>query len=105
VFRPNAALTKITYCEATLAGNKFTTTLRTRRKLDFPQVKGKIVERVELTVSVDEFTLTIRFQDKTDLSFEIEPCVTVIPDFSDWKTGDYKPLKRFKPIHSKSTRL
>lgn len=88
-----------------MAKTSVTYSLPPRRKLKFPEVKGKTVERVELTVSVDEFTLTIRFADKTDLSFEIDPCVTVIPDFSDWKKGDWKPLKRFKPIHSKSTRL
>lgn len=76
-----------------------------RRKIRFPQAKGKTVERVEFTVSADEYTLTIRFADKTDLSFDFEPGVTARPEFTDWKTGDYKPLKRFKPIRSQTSRL
>ena len=49
----------------------------------FPQVKGNIVESVEIDADLD--AITILFQDKTALSFDLEPRLTVIPELSDWK--------------------
>jgi hypothetical protein len=71
----------------------------------FPQAKGKIIERVELDVTPDYYIVEIRFQDKTALSFELEPCVMVYPEFTNWKSGNYRPLKRWRPVHSRSSRL
>jgi hypothetical protein len=76
-----------------------------RRVVRFPEVRGKIVELVELSVSADDYSLDIRFQDKTALSFEVEPCVSVMPELSDWKTREYRPVKRWRPVHSKSSRI
>lgn len=71
----------------------------------FPQAKGKIIERVELDVTPDYYIIEIRFQDKTALSFELEPCVMVYPELTNWKSGNYRPLKRWRPVHSRSSRL
>ncbi len=76
-----------------------------RRVLRFPQVKGKIVDFVELGSSPDDYTIEIRFQDKTLLTFDIEPSLCGFPELSDWKTGEYKPLKRWRPVSSKSSRI
>jgi hypothetical protein len=76
-----------------------------RRVLKFPQARGKTIERVELDVSSDYYIIDIRFQDKTTLSFELEPCVSVFPEISNWKTGEYKPIKRWRPVHSRSSRV
>ena len=70
----------------------------------FPEANGKIIERVELDVTPDYYIVEIRFQDKTALSFELEPCVMVYPEFTNWKSGNYKPLKRWRPVHSRSSR-
>lgn len=70
-----------------------------RRVLNFPQTKGKIIADVELSLSSDYRAVDIRFQDKTALTLSIEPCFRVTPVLADWKTGDYKPLKRWQPIH------
>jgi len=78
---------------------------RYRRVLRFPQIKGKAPIEVELSVSRDDYAITLKFEDKTCLSFDIEPCVTVRPDLSDWKSGDAKLIKQWRPIHSKSSRL
>ena len=75
-----------------------------RRVLKFPQTKGKIVERVELDVSTDYYYIEIRFQDKTAFVLDLEPCVMVYPEFTSWKTGEYKPLKRWRPVHSRLSR-
>jgi hypothetical protein len=69
-----------------------------RRVLRFPQIKGKIIADVELSLSPEYRAVDIRFQDKTSLTFSIEPCFQVTPVLADWKTGDYKLLKRWKPV-------
>jgi hypothetical protein len=71
-----------------------------RRVLRFPQTKGKIIAVVELSFSPEYRAVDIRFQDKTSLTLSIEPCFQIAPVLADWKTGDYKLLKRWKPILS-----
>ncbi|HXC42711.1 MAG TPA: hypothetical protein VNY51_04210 [Candidatus Dormibacteraeota bacterium] len=75
-----------------------------RRVLNFPQTKGKIIADVELSLSSDYRAIDIRFEDKTSLTLDLEPCFQVTPVLADWKTGDYKPLKRWQTIHSRSSR-
>jgi hypothetical protein len=72
---------------------------RSRHFTYFPQVKGKIVESVEIDADVN--AITILFQDKTALSFDLDPRLTVFPELSDWKTGNWRGIKRWRAIHSK----
>jgi copper chaperone CopZ len=65
----------------------------------FREVKGKIVENVEIDPDLN--AITILFQDKTALSFDLEPRLTVFPELSDWKTGNWRGIKRWRAIHSK----
>jgi hypothetical protein len=51
------------------------------------------------------YTIEIVFQDKTSLSFDLEPCVRVFPELINGKTGNYKPLRRWRPVHSRSSRI
>jgi hypothetical protein len=71
-----------------------------RRVLRFPQIKGKIIADVELSLSPEYHAVDIRFEDKTSLTLSIEPCFQVTPVLADWKTGDYRLLKRWKPVLS-----
>jgi hypothetical protein len=71
-----------------------------RRVLSFPQIKGKIIADVELSLSPEYHAVDIRFEDKTALTLSIEPCFQITPVLADWKTGNYKPLKRWKPVLS-----
>jgi hypothetical protein len=64
----------------------------------FPKAKGKIIAEVELAISPDYNIIEIVFQDKTSLSFNLEPSLQVFP-------GSYKPLKRWRPVHSRSSRI
>jgi hypothetical protein len=73
---------------------------RSRRFPHFPQVKGKILADVELSISSDYRAVDIRFQDKTALTLCIEPCLQIVPVLADWKTGDYRLLKQWRPVHS-----
>ena len=70
-----------------------------RRVLKFPKAKGKIIAEVELSISPDYNIIEIIFQDKTSLTFNLEPCLQVGPELVSWKSGSYKPLRRWRPVH------
>jgi hypothetical protein len=55
---------------------------------------------VELSISPDYRIIEIVFQDKTSLTFNLESCLQVVPELVSWKSGSYKPLKRWRPVHS-----
>jgi hypothetical protein len=73
---------------------------RTKRKNAFPEIRGKIVEGVELMPTENGYSIGIMFQDRTFLSFDVEPYITIFPELSDWKTHNYKPLKRWPTLQS-----
>jgi hypothetical protein len=83
-----------------MAAHKVTRSRQRRKVLRFPQIKGKIIADVELSLSPEYRAVDIRFKDKTSLTLSIEPCFRVAPVLADWKTGDYKLLKRWRPIHN-----
>jgi hypothetical protein len=71
----------------------------------YSQVKGKILDFVELWVSSDYRCISIRFQDKTDFCVEIDPCIGLAFNamHSDWKTGDQRVLKRWPSVRSQGS--
>jgi hypothetical protein len=71
-----------------------------QRVQKFPAAKGKIVAEVELSISPDYRIIEIVFQDKTSLTFNLESCLQVTPEIVSWKSGSYKPMKRWKAVHS-----
>ena len=71
-----------------------------QRVLRFPKAKGKIIAEVELSISPDYNIVEIVFQDKTSLTFNLESCLQVVPELVSWKSGSYKPLKRWRSVHS-----
>jgi hypothetical protein len=48
----------------------------------------------------DDWAIGILFKDRTYLGFDIEPFLRITPDFSDWKTHNYKRIKRWPPLRS-----
>ena len=72
-----------------------------RTRQDFPEVKVKIVDSVELDVEASFYGITIRFQDRTALTFDIEPCLVTFPVYADWTGGEEKLLKKYRPVRSK----
>ena len=70
------------------------------RRPAFAEVKGKVVERVEVSTISGACAIGILFEDRTYLGFDIDPFVRITPDFSDFRTGNYKPLKRWPPVES-----
>jgi hypothetical protein len=75
-----------------------------RRVLRFPEAKGKIIAEVEVSLSPDHNIIEIVFEDKTALNFELEPCFTVFPETTDWRSGEYKPIRRWRPVHCMPSR-
>jgi len=71
---------------------------RSSRFLYFREVKGKVVERVELDPQAQ--AVTILFRDRTALSFEVESRHYIFPELSDWKTRDWKVIKRWSAVRS-----
>lgn len=69
-------------------------------KQEFPELKGKIVDYVGIIAESDYYGITIRFQDKTALTFAIEPCVFTFPVFEDWTDREAKIIKEYDPIQS-----
>jgi hypothetical protein len=72
-----------------------------RRLLKFPLVKGKVLSEVEFSSNAEDHSITMVFSDKTMLHFNIEPGFTFFADYADLKTGDVRPLKRWKPVRSR----
>ena len=67
---------------------------------DFPEVKGKIVESVEINVEASFYSIAIFLQDKTSLTFSIEPTVFTFPIHSEWIEGEEKVIKEYEPVRS-----
>jgi hypothetical protein len=69
--------------------------------LIFREVKGKIVEQVE--VDPDAQAIVIVFQDQTVLSFDLDSHHSVFPELLEHTSGDLRPIKRWKPVESSPT--
>jgi hypothetical protein len=83
-----------------MADSKRTKKKPYQRVMKFPTAKGKIIAEVELSISPDYNVIEIVFQDKTSLTFNLESCFQVVPELVSWKSGSYKPVKRWRPVHS-----
>jgi hypothetical protein len=84
-----------------MAKSKVTLSRIPRKRPKFPEVKGKIVHDVEVNITDYGCAIGIMFQDRTYLCFEVDiGGLTVLPDMSSWKSGNYKPMKRWRAITS-----
>jgi len=70
------------------------------RVVQFPEVKGLTVEKVALSTDSDFPCVSIRFTDNTDLTVVIDPWLTFQADYSAWKAGNQKVLKRWPVFRS-----
>ncbi|HWY43283.1 MAG TPA: hypothetical protein VNX66_07300 [Candidatus Sulfotelmatobacter sp.] len=62
----------------------------------YPGVKGKVVELAEHSFAEGRLFIRVRFQDKTELCWQIDCALTLrMADLSDWKTGNWKHLETF----------
>jgi hypothetical protein len=70
----------------------------------FDEFNGKTVDFVEVFTAGEYHAIDVRFQDKTALHFIIDPGFTLETEDADWKTGNWRPIKRWPLIHSESYR-
>src|SRR5215471_13724982 len=71
-----------------------------RKILRFPQAKGKIIESIEFSTELGYHCISINFTDKTSLNFAIEARFLVETDYSDWKTGNQRLIRRWRPVRN-----
>ena len=92
-----------------MADNKRTHIQRIHSSLrefaDFPEVKDKIIDGVEVSADHEYYGITIRFQDKTSLNFTLETAVFTFPVLSDWTSGDEEILHKYKAVRSRIQRM
>ena len=61
-------------------------------------MKGRIVERIQVCLSSDYHSVSVRFEDKTDFTVEIDTRLVLTALHSDWKTGNMRVLRRWPVI-------
>ena len=71
----------------------------------FEEIKGKPVDFVEVFTAGEYHAIDVRFQDKTALHFVIDPGFILETEYADWKTGNWRPIKRWPLIHSETHRI
>jgi len=64
----------------------------------FPQAEGKVVEAVEFCAATEGHTISINFRDRTCLNFSIATGFALKTDYSDWKTGEQRIIRRWPQI-------
>lgn len=73
-----------------------------QRIVQFPQVKGKTTEKVEFFTTGEYHSITIDFEDKTSLNFEIEPGFTINAELQQRRKGETEVLFEWPPIPSET---
>jgi hypothetical protein len=76
-----------------------------RRFYRFEEIRGKTVDFVEVFTAGEYHAIDVRFQDKTALHFIIDPGFIMETELADWKTGNWRPIKRWPLIHSETHRI
>lgn len=61
----------------------------------FPEMKGRTVERIDVYLSSDYHSVSVRFEDKTDFTVEIDTRLVLTALHSDWKAGNMRVLTRW----------
>jgi len=79
-------------------------TLPGRRFIEFPLVKGKIAERVQLFTTTNNNSLSIDFQDQTSLLLNIEPGFTIHAQLMQLEKGELETLAEWPPFKNISDR-
>jgi hypothetical protein len=71
-----------------------------RRIVEFPQMKGRTVQRVRFYTSPEENTVAIRFRNRIQLSFHFEPALVLRAGLLKIGRWEADVLKEWPPIHS-----
>jgi hypothetical protein len=71
-----------------------------RKFVEFPQIKGKRVEKLELFTSSENHSIDIGFDDNTTLSLNIEPCFALRAAYYDATGNKEAIVDEWVPVHS-----
>jgi hypothetical protein len=71
-----------------------------RRIVEFPQMKGRMVQRVRFYTSPEENTVAIRFRNRTQLSLRFEPALVLSAELLKVGRWDADTIKEWPLIHS-----
>ena len=74
---------------------------KSKRLIAFPEARGRTVETVELMAESEYHSVTIRFQDNTDLEVRIHPALSFTAALYGWKSGSQRVLKRWPTIQAR----
>jgi len=74
--------------------------LNSRRFHRFDEARGKTLDFVQFYTSSGFHCLDVRFQDRTALTFEIDPYFTVEAAYTNWKTGNMRMLRQWPRVAS-----
>ena len=58
----------------------------------FEEAQGKPLDYIEFFTAGEYHSIAVCFQDKTVMHFVIEPTFTVEPEYSDWKTSNWRRI-------------
>jgi len=67
-------------------------------RVQYTEMQGRTVERIDVCLSSDYHCVSIRFEDKTDFTVEIDTRLVLTALHSDWKTGNMRVLRRWPAI-------
>jgi len=70
------------------------------RIIEFPQVKGRTVEKIQFYSSNDERSITIIFQDRMALALNVVPGFQLEASFEDFRKDSVRVVKRWKGLSS-----
>ena len=70
------------------------------RIVEFPQMKGRTVQRIRFYSSSDENTIAIRFRDRTQFTLRVEPALVLFTDLLKMNRWDTETIKEWPPIRS-----
>lgn len=68
--------------------------------VEFPDMKGRKLEKVEIYTFGVRHSIVIEFQDKTALDLAIEPGFTLRAVQEDRQPGNPKIIRRWAPVYS-----
>jgi hypothetical protein len=67
----------------------------------YPGVRGKVVDWAEHIFEEGMLFVRVRFTDKTELCWTLQTAHVIMEaDLSDWKSGNFKQLKRYVEYES-----
>src|SRR6266852_2838077 len=71
-----------------------------RKFIEFPQMKGRTLEKIELFTAPEYHSIDLSFADGTGLALKLEPCFALHATFSDPEKEDQEIGEEWLPVHS-----